>query len=123
MSHRTVVSTFASPHEPTLKPKACKRASAFSAQVTACQDGFRIAPHKKNKINLCFVDRLVRFDTDKNKGQIIDIQTGTTEHQHTTSATRQVRQQWFSVDIFPLKLLFGLTGNRPQSAPACSFLR
>jgi len=35
----------------------------------------------------------------------------------------QVRQQWFSVGIFPLKLVFGLTGNRPQSAPACSFLR
>jgi hypothetical protein len=35
----------------------------------------------------------------------------------------QVRQQWFSVCIFPLMLLFGLTGNRPQSAPACSFLR
>ncbi len=43
--------------------------------------------------------------------------------QHTTSATRQVRQQWFSECIFPLGLLFGLTGNRPQSAPACSFLR
>ena len=41
----------------------------------------------------------------------------------TTSATRQVRQQWFSGCIFPLRLLFGLTGNRPQSAPACSFLR
>jgi len=27
----------------------------------------------------------------------------------------QVRQQWFSVCIFPLRLLFGLTGNRPQS--------
>ena len=89
MSHRTVVSTFASPHEPTLKPKACKRASAFSAQVTAFQDGFRIAPHKKNKINLCFVDSLVRFDTDKNKGQIIDRQAETNEHQHTTSATRK----------------------------------
>ena len=73
-SHRTVVSTFASPHEPTLKPKACKRASAFSAQVTAFQDGFRIAPHKKNKINLCFVGSLVRFDPDKNEGQIIDSQ-------------------------------------------------
>ena len=35
----------------------------------------------------------------------------------------QVRQQWFSVCIFPPRLLFGLTGNRPQSAPACSFLR
>jgi hypothetical protein len=40
-----------------------------------------------------------------------------------TSATRQVRRQWFPVGIFPLKLHFGLTGNRPQSAPACSFLR
>ncbi len=40
-----------------------------------------------------------------------------------TSATRQARQQWFSVCIFPLGLLFGLTGNRSQSAPACSFLR
>ncbi len=40
-----------------------------------------------------------------------------------TSATRQVRQQWFSVCIFPLSPFFGLTGNRPQSAPACSFLR
>jgi len=35
----------------------------------------------------------------------------------------QVRQQWFSVGIFPPKQFFGLTGNRPQSAPACSFLR
>jgi len=47
-----------------------------------------------------------------------------------TSATRQAWQHWFSVCIFPLRLLFGLTGiedprklNRPQSAPACSFLR
>ena len=40
-----------------------------------------------------------------------------------TSATRQVRQHWFPVCIFPPGLLFGLTGNRPQSAPACSFLR
>jgi hypothetical protein len=40
-----------------------------------------------------------------------------------TSATRQVRQQWFSVCIFPLRLHFGLTGNRPQSAPEFSFLR
>lgn len=64
-SQRTVVSTFASPHEPTLKPKACKRASASPAQVTAFQDGFRIAHAQKNKINLCFVDRLVQVDNDK----------------------------------------------------------
>jgi len=60
----TVVSTFASPHEPTLKPKACKRASASPARVTAFEGGFRIAPAQKNKINLCFVDRLVQFDND-----------------------------------------------------------
>ena len=65
ISQRTVVSTFASPHEPTLKPKACKRASASPARVTAFQDGFRIAHAQKNKINLCFVDRLVQFANDK----------------------------------------------------------
>jgi hypothetical protein len=65
ISQPTVVSTFANPHEPTLKPKACKRASAFAAHVTAFQDGFRIALAQKNKINLCFVDRLVQFDNDK----------------------------------------------------------
>ena len=64
ISQRTVVSTFASPHEPTLKPKACKRASAFPAHVTAFQGGFRIAHAQKNKINLCFVDRLVQIDND-----------------------------------------------------------
>ncbi len=61
----TVVSTFASPHEPTLQPKACKRASAFPAHVTAFQDGFRIAHAQKNKINLCFVDRLEQINNDK----------------------------------------------------------
>ncbi|MGE0079303.1 MAG: hypothetical protein AB7S48_15695 [Bacteroidales bacterium] len=60
----TVVSTFASPHEPTLKPKACKRASASPARATAFQDGLRIAHAQKNKINLCFVDRLVQIDND-----------------------------------------------------------
>lgn len=63
-SQRTVVSTFASPHEPTLKPKACKRASAFPARVTAFQDGFRIAHAQKNKINLCFMVRFVQVDND-----------------------------------------------------------
>ena len=65
ISQRTVVSTFASPHEPTLKPKACKRASASPARVTAFQDGFRIAHAQENKINLCFVDRLVQVENDK----------------------------------------------------------
>ena len=39
-SHHTVVSTFASPHEPTLKPKACKRAYAFPAQLAQRALGF-----------------------------------------------------------------------------------
>jgi hypothetical protein len=38
---------------------------ASPARVTAFQDGFRIAHAQKNKINLCFVDRLVQFDNDK----------------------------------------------------------
>ena len=37
------------------------------------------------------------------------------EQKPITSATRQVRQRWFSVCIFLLGLFFGLTGNRPQS--------
>ena len=63
ISQPTVVSTFASPHEPTLKPKACKRAYAFPAQLAQRALGF--ADPQKNKINLCFVDRLVQFDNDK----------------------------------------------------------
>ena len=62
---RTVVSTFASPHEPTLKPKACKRASASPPRITAFEGGFRIAHAQKNKINLCFVVRLLQIDNDK----------------------------------------------------------
>jgi ubiquitin C-terminal hydrolase len=65
ISQPIVVSTFASPHKPTLKPKACKRASTSLAHVTAFQVGFRIAHAQKNKINLCFVDRLVQIDNDK----------------------------------------------------------
>ena len=45
----TVVSTFASPHKPTLKPKTCKRASASPARITAFEGGFRIASLKKTK--------------------------------------------------------------------------
>ena len=33
ISQRTVVSTFASPHEPMLKPKVCKRASVFRPKL------------------------------------------------------------------------------------------
>jgi len=40
---------------------------AKSAQVTAFQDGFGIAHAQKNKINLCFVDRLVQFKNDNKK--------------------------------------------------------
>ena len=61
-SQPTVVSTFASPHEPTLKPKAYKRASASPAQVAHRALGF--ADPQKNKINLCFVDRFVQIDID-----------------------------------------------------------
>ncbi|MDD3623999.1 MAG: hypothetical protein PHT17_00250 [Proteiniphilum sp.] len=39
---------------------------AKPARVTTFQDGLRIAHAQKNKINLCFVDRLVQFDNDKN---------------------------------------------------------
>jgi hypothetical protein len=85
--HPTVVSTFASPHEPTLQPRACKRASASPARLTAFQDGFRIthkllifkgvreslrlfANAQKNKINLCFMDRMVQIVNDmKNKAK------------------------------------------------------
>ncbi len=35
---------------------------AKPAHVTAFQDGFRIAHAQKNKINLCFVDRLVQIE-------------------------------------------------------------
>jgi len=37
---RSVVSTFASPHEPTLRPKARKRAYAFPGQVAQRALGF-----------------------------------------------------------------------------------
>jgi len=38
---------------------------ACPTHVTAFQVGFRIAHAQKNKINLCFVDRLVQIDNDK----------------------------------------------------------
>ena len=60
----TVVSTFASPHEPTLEPKARKRASVSPAQITAFGGGFRIANPQKNKINLCFVGRFVQVNRE-----------------------------------------------------------
>ena len=45
--------------------KALSKSLQMPAQVTAFQDGFRIAHAQKNKINLCFVDRLVQIDNDK----------------------------------------------------------
>jgi len=36
------------------------------------------------------------------------------ETQPVTSATHLVRQQWFSVGIFPFSLLFGFTGIEDQ---------
>jgi hypothetical protein len=41
----------------------------------------------------------------------------TKERQPITSATRQVRQQWFSVCIFPLGLLFGLIPIHRDNPP------
>ena len=55
--------------------------------------------------------------------EIVEMRTHLQRRFSSTSATRQVRQREFSVGIFPLRQLFGLIGNRPQSAPACSFLR
>ena len=40
-----------------------------------------------------------------------------------TSATPSSAAAVVSVCIFPPRQLFGLTGNRPQFVPACSFLR
>ena len=42
--------------------KALSKSLQMPARVTAFQDGFRIAHAQKNKINLCFVDRLVHID-------------------------------------------------------------
>ena len=39
------------------------------------------------------------------------------ETQPITSATRQVRQQWFSVGIFPPMLLFGLIPRTRDNPP------
>lgn len=54
----------AKPRKPTLKPKLDKE-YAMPTRVTAFQDGFRIAHAQKNKINLCFVDRFVQIENDK----------------------------------------------------------
>jgi len=53
-NHPTVVSTFASPHEPTLQPKLCQRACKANP-ITAFQDGLGFAHAQKNKINWCSV--------------------------------------------------------------------
>jgi hypothetical protein len=64
-NQRTVLSTFASIHEPAHIQKAYKRAFAFLTHVTTFQDSFRIAHAQKNKINLCFMDRLAQIDNYK----------------------------------------------------------
>jgi hypothetical protein len=64
-SQPTVVSTSRKPHKTSLMPKFVGRASAFPTHLTAFQDGFKVADTQKNKINLCFVDRLVQIDKDK----------------------------------------------------------
>jgi len=58
-SYLTVVSTFTNPHWPTLKPKACKRAYAFSAHVAK---GILAITQKQNKFvlrGLVCADRLI----------------------------------------------------------------
>jgi len=57
-------STLPKPHKPTLQPKLCQRACKADP-ITAFKGGLRIAHAQKNKINLCFVDRLVQIDNDK----------------------------------------------------------
>jgi hypothetical protein len=59
-------STLPKPHEPTLQRfnQSFVKELAKPARVTAFQDGFRIAHAQKNKINLCFVDRLVHITND-----------------------------------------------------------
>ena len=52
-----------------------------------------------------------------------DIAKGLHEKLLVITAILQLRQLWFTVLIFPPRLLFNLTGNRPQSAPACGPLR
>jgi len=52
------VSTLPKPHKPTLNPKLCQRAS--KADPISPQ-GF-LSNAQKNKINLCFVDSLVRIE-------------------------------------------------------------
>lgn len=46
-----------------------------------------------------------------------------TKDQFTKKPTRKFFRHNFSGCIFPLRMLTGLTGNRPQSASAFSFLR
>jgi len=52
------VSTLQKPHKPTLNPKLCQR--AYKADPISPQ-GF-LFNVLRNKINLCFVDSLVRID-------------------------------------------------------------
>jgi hypothetical protein len=52
------VSTLPKPHEPTLNPKLCQRASKANP---SSPQGF-LSNAQKNKINLCFVDKLVGFE-------------------------------------------------------------
>jgi len=60
------VSTLPKPHEPTLQSKLCQR--AYKANPSSPQ-GF-LSNAQKNKINLCFVDRLVGFEKELNYSAI-----------------------------------------------------
>ena len=63
--YRTVVSTSCKTQQShPCNPNFAGRASAFPARLNAFQVVFRIAHAQKNKINLCFVDRLVQIDND-----------------------------------------------------------
>jgi hypothetical protein len=44
--------------------KALSKSLQMPAHATAFQDGLRFAHAQKNKINLCFVDRLVQIEND-----------------------------------------------------------
>ncbi len=53
------------PPQANASTKALSKSLQMPARVTAFQDDFRIDHAQKNKINLCFVDRLVQIENDK----------------------------------------------------------
>jgi hypothetical protein len=49
--------------------KALSKSLQMPALITAFHDGLRLGHAQKNKINLCFVDRLVQIENDKKKAK------------------------------------------------------